>query len=1589
MENYLARVHENLGHLSNYKTVHVVLGNESADPDSVISSLVEAYYLNQADQGDDDVVVIPVVNIKRRDVRLRRVLGHVLKQQGIRCEDLLYRDDVDLHQLHFQHKLKLTLVDNNVLPLKDHALEDCVVSVIDHRPRERPESSDCKTCIEPVGSCCTLIAHQIFHSPFVTIIDDKVAALLFSVIIVDTMNMNKEAKIGTDKDEEMLRRLETILPGWNRADTLEQIYSIKHDTSGFSSLDLLEMDLKVISDNDINIAMSSISKPIEDFVKMDELEASLYKLCELYEAKAVVIMCMFTSNEDTPKRDLAVFSMFKPVLDKIVGVLCSSSEPSLGLERLPFDLPTLTIFSQNNVTVTRKKVLPVLKSLISKENCFNSHGNSHQMNEACQETELASGCDGHPGLIEYDMKPDSKCSDTASYSSGTDTSNEMMSDTFSPTTTNTTTITTNSVDNAVYSKQHGGGDDTATDQNNSHIVLGECVDNSVNHADFSSTIDNMHFLNKQHNVDNIVCMTAGQPLITVGNVDKVQVLPEASSGIASPMEIVSDQTSEQGSSYPVTPPNSFMDSNLGSYMKDYHLPSFNSAEMVQRINDKKASLHPYEDADVCGYNNSGGDGGQNPSSSFPYTPQNSFVESEFDSSFAKSITPDSIEDILGKIDEANNHSRASINPDYAKRSNGENIGFHCCSDFETETVSEQQQPPIDRDNVDDVAYSLVSELIQNTLENYPYQDQVNESEDGEEKRVTPLVKSRSEGTTIDLSIKSECPKSQSDVINLSNVLETDYARQFDPFNGSMEYSPFPMDYSDYMAERGVVESASKISWGSYSDDVTLSSESTKSEEGVKVKKSESCDNKNSIVNDVRIKSSNSLPEVSSQTFPKILKPPESILSSIDDNLSDLTMVSPTKSNLAHDISNSDMEGELALEDDSDLDDGEKDFAAQLREKLTQIGNNSQLTFAAPHQHEGIFSPEELKSGVKRMTNLKASDLNQIANFSAEDLREKLEKIALDETGAVGSFREFTYDSDSDSETSLATLEGAGSNHTNESASLSPRPLSSGLMEIIEENEEEEEDEGGENCDDVFSKTSETLKSFQNMSLFNRAPLQQYNNNNNINNNHNNNSEVYCPAGAKVNLKPPEPVVLRRHPGNKEVFHTTAGRISISIDGSPNDAAAAAVAAASQFNAAGDRENSEEIGILDYKQTHRESDNKVRAEGLHHQVAHHRNVSSSKLQQCVDHPLAESADDAALFYPNSGDSWHKPDVFIAADLSSTMEDNTKVHQQQQQQPHENAVHHPANSIAAVNDDTTTTTCTHDEETRPVRPSTLQTIRPKKKIKPNVELFDDEDMETDNFTPPLDIDDLHTPDDLDTPEDIDPEGLEVDWESETPLESPNAIPEYTAEQENADSKHWKTIVIGDKHFRIDMKVVEPYKKILSHGGYMGEDLNAIIVFSGCFLPDRGRKDYNYVMDNLFLYVTSTLEQLVAEDYMIVFFHGATPRRQMPGFSWLKRCYQMIDHRLKKNLKALLLVHPTLWLKTIVMMTRPFISSKFYSKLHYVKTLEELSRVVPMDHIYVPDQVKLLDRLMKLDPKRVSEERSHRSSLVPETSVNSSSK
>lgn len=226
-------------------------------------------------------------------------------------------------------------------------------------------------------------------------------------------------------------------------------------------------------------------------------------------------------------------------------------------------------------------------------------------------------------------------------------------------------------------------------------------------------------------------------------------------------------------------------------------------------------------------------------------------------------------------------------------------------------------------------------------------------------------------------------------------------------------------------------------------------------------------------------------------------------------------------------------------------------------------------------------------------------------------------------------------------------------------------------------------------------------------------------------------------------------------------------------------------------------------------------------------------------------------------------------------------------------------------------------------------------------------------------------IRTPVDLNTPDPLIDSVFdgELDWESEnsTPVTPVAPIPTYSAREEYEDNKAWKTVHIGDKDYKLDLKVIEPYKKILSHGGYYGDGLNALVIFTGCYLPDKSRRDYHYVMDNLFLYVINTLELLVVEDYMIVYFHGTANKNRTPGLRWLKRCYEMIDRRLRKNLKGLLIVHPTIWFKTVILMIKPFISAKFAAKIHYVKNLENLKEMVPTEQIYIPDEIKNYDALV----------------------------
>lgn len=93
-----------------------------------------------------------------------------------------------------------------------------------------------------------------------------------------------------------------------------------------------------------------------------------------------------------------------------------------------------------------------------------------------------------------------------------------------------------------------------------------------------------------------------------------------------------------------------------------------------------------------------------------------------------------------------------------------------------------------------------------------------------------------------------------------------------------------------------------------------------------------------------------------------------------------------------------------------------------------------------------------------------------------------------------------------------------------------------------------------------------------------------------------------------------------------------------------------------------------------------------------------------------------------------------------------------------------------------------------------------------------------------------------------------GDDLDTEDNTP----EPIEPLSAADERRHARHWQRMILpGGEQRTIDMRVIEPYKRVLSHGGYLrAGGHTAIVIFSACFLPDRSRVDYVYVMDNLFL-------------------------------------------------------------------------------------------------------------------------------------------
>eukprot|EP00667_Euglena_gracilis_P008526 EG_transcript_8642 len=105
-------------------------------------------------------------------------------------------------------------------------------------------------------------------------------------------------------------------------------------------------------------------------------------------------------------------------------------------------------------------------------------------------------------------------------------------------------------------------------------------------------------------------------------------------------------------------------------------------------------------------------------------------------------------------------------------------------------------------------------------------------------------------------------------------------------------------------------------------------------------------------------------------------------------------------------------------------------------------------------------------------------------------------------------------------------------------------------------------------------------------------------------------------------------------------------------------------------------------------------------------------------------------------------------------------------------------------------------------------------------------------------------------------------------------------------------------------------------------------------------------------LLLYFIKILDSVVEKDYTVVYFHHGL--RHRPDLGWLRRTYQILPEKYKKNLKALHIVHPSWLVNLCLAFMWPFVSERFWSKVTQVHDLRQLYAFVPPQSISVPDEV-----------------------------------
>ncbi|KAI1386402.1 DHH phosphoesterase [Hypoxylon trugodes] len=374
--------------------LHFVVGNESADLDSLCSALFLAYFWSHT---PPHTLHVPLCHLPREDLALRPEFSEALRRAAVTPDDVLTLSELFKADGLKAEDTRWLLVDHNVLTGELEKYGKQVVGCVDHHDDEGkvPEDAEPRV-IQKTGSCMSLVVEECRGTwnslaeegkEEALQINAQLAYLALASILIDTANLGNKNKT-TTHDEQAVELAESRVSAdtsagedtYDRKKFYDGLSALKEDVSGMSFRDIFRKDYKEWDEGSLKLGTSSVPQSFAYLVRKAGDEAAFVReLGKWGEEKGLDLVAILTTSKESGefKRELLVWARTGPEVVKAAKKFSESDgRDKLGLGTWAdgkLDLEDgkkewRKCWTQERIENSRKQIAPMLRDALKGVN---------------------------------------------------------------------------------------------------------------------------------------------------------------------------------------------------------------------------------------------------------------------------------------------------------------------------------------------------------------------------------------------------------------------------------------------------------------------------------------------------------------------------------------------------------------------------------------------------------------------------------------------------------------------------------------------------------------------------------------------------------------------------------------------------------------------------------------------------------------------------------------------------------------------------------------------------------------------------------------------------------------------------------------------------------------------------------------------------------------------------------------------------------------------------------------------------------------------------------------------------------------------